>query len=77
MARGDMDQFFASWGTVHERVKAIRIMKLIDKLPGEEKGSARFFYEMLCDFVHPNVGAHTLVRQQDTSHSEWSDALGT
>jgi len=30
------------------------------KLPQEEQG-ARFFYEMLCDYVHPNVASHTLV----------------
>ena len=42
-------------------MKAKQILSLIDKLPGEEKRAARFFYEMLCDYVHPNVGAHTLV----------------
>lgn len=61
MVRGDMDAFFSEWGTVEEHVKARQIMTLIDKLPGEEKRSARFFYEMLCDYVHPNLGANTLL----------------
>jgi hypothetical protein len=61
MVRGDMDEFFTAWDSVDERVKATQILTLIDKLPGEEKRAARFFYEMLCDYVHPNVGAHTLV----------------
>jgi hypothetical protein len=61
MVRGDMDEFFTAWDKVDERVKATQILTLIDKLPGEEKRAARFFYEMLCDYVHPNVGAHTLV----------------
>jgi hypothetical protein len=61
MIRGDMDEFFTAWDSVDERVKATQILTLIDKLPGEEKRAARFFYEMLCDYVHPNVGAHTLV----------------
>ena len=37
---------------------------LVQEFPSpsaEEKRAARFFYEMLCDYVHPNVGAHTLV----------------
>jgi hypothetical protein len=61
MVRNDMDEFFTAWHIVDERVKATQILTLIDKLPGEEKRSARFFYDMLCDYVHPNVGAHTLV----------------
>ena len=61
MVRGDADEFFSAWDDVEERVKATQILTLIDKLPGEEKRAARFFYEMLCDYVHPNVGAHTLV----------------
>lgn len=61
MARGDMDEFFTAWNKVDERVEAKQILSLIDKLPGEEKRAARFFYDMLCDYVHPNVGAHTLV----------------
>lgn len=61
MARGDMDEFFTAWDKVDDRVKSKQILSLIDKLPGEEKRAARFFYEMLCDYVHPNVGAHTLV----------------
>jgi hypothetical protein len=36
-------------------------LTLIDKLPGDQKRSARFFYEMLCDFVHPNLGSHILL----------------
>jgi hypothetical protein len=58
MVRGDMDEFFTAWDKVDERVKATQILTLIDKLPGEEKRAARFFYEMLCDYVHPNVGGH-------------------
>jgi hypothetical protein len=61
LVRGDMDEFFTAWDKVDERVKAKRILNYIDKLPGDEKRSARFFYEMLCDYVHPNVAAHTLV----------------
>jgi hypothetical protein len=61
MVRRDMDEFFTAWDRVEERVKATQILTLIDKLPGEEQRAARFFYQMLCDYVHPNVGAHTLV----------------
>jgi hypothetical protein len=57
MVRGDMEEFFTAWDNVQERVKATQILSLIDKMPGEEKRAARFFYEMLCDYVHPNVGA--------------------
>jgi hypothetical protein len=60
-ARGEMEEFFTKWDSVEERVKAPQILTLIDKLPGEEKRAARFFYEMLCDYVHPNLGAHSLV----------------
>ena len=48
-------------GKVDKAVKAATILGYIDEMPGEEKRAARFFYEMLCDYVHPNVGAHTLV----------------
>jgi hypothetical protein len=62
--QGDLDDFFSNWSTVDERVRATQILTLIDKLPGREKRAARFFYEMLCDFVHPNVASHTLVVDQ-------------
>ena len=42
-------------------MKAPGIMDLIDKLPGEGKRAARFYYEMLCDFVHPSAGSHILL----------------
>ena len=58
MVRGDMDEFFTAWDSVDERVKATQILTLIDKLPSEEKRAARFFYEMLCDYVH-RMSAHT------------------
>jgi hypothetical protein len=61
MTRGDTDEFYKEWGKVDESVKAPQILNLIDKLPGEEKRAARFFYEMLCDFVHPNAGSHILL----------------
>ena len=61
LVRGDLDEFFTAWDKVDESLKAKQILSLIDKLPGEEKRAARFYYEMLCDYVHPNVGAHTLV----------------
>lgn len=57
---GDLDKFFASWDEVEDSVRQVNILTLIDKLPQEERG-ARFFYEMLCDFVHPNIASHTLV----------------
>ena len=59
-AAGDLDTFFASWNQVDDSVRQTNIMTMIDKLPQEEKG-AKFFYEMLCDFVHPNIGSHFLV----------------
>jgi hypothetical protein len=59
--RGDMDEFFTAWNKVDERIEATNILTLIDKLPSETKHAARFYYEMLCDYVHPNAGAHTLV----------------
>ncbi len=52
-----------------------RILSLIDKLPGEKKQAARFFYEMLCDYVHPNVGAHTLVVDMAEPLGKRADAL--
>jgi hypothetical protein len=61
LVRGDMNEFFTAWGKVDKAVKATTILDYIDEMPGEEKRAARFFYEMLCDYVHPNVGAHTLV----------------
>lgn len=61
LARGDDDEFYSNWSKVEDHHKAPQILTLIDKLPGEEKRAARFFYEMLCDFVHPNVGSHVLV----------------
>lgn len=35
-------------------------MTLIDKLPQEEQG-ARFFYDMLSDFVHPNIASNFVI----------------
>lgn len=58
-----MDKFFTSWNDVEDGVRQVNVLTLIDKLPQEEKG-ARFFYEMLCDFVHPNIASHTLVVNQ-------------
>jgi len=61
MIRGDAEEFYTAWDKVEERLKAPQILNLIDKLPGEVKRAARFFYEMLCDFVPPNVGSHILL----------------
>lgn len=57
---GDMKSFFKDWSHVNEEDRQINILTLIDKLPQEEKG-ARFFYEMLSEFAHPNVSSHALV----------------
>lgn len=54
-----MEAFYTSFSEVEEQVKATSILTLIDRLPQVEKG-ARFFYEMLCDFVHPNAGSQFL-----------------
>lgn len=67
--RGDLDNFFTSWDKVEERVRQLNILTLIDKLPQEEKG-ARFFYEMLCDYVHPNIASHTLIIDEVTQHGD-------
>ena len=39
---------------------ATNVLTLLDKLPQEEKRSARWYYSMLCDFVHPNMASHML-----------------
>lgn len=57
---GDLDTFLSSWDQVDQSVKQTNILTMIDKLPQQER-AARFYYEMLCDFVHPNVGSHSLV----------------
>lgn len=44
LVRGQMDEFFAEWSKVDARVEAKTILSYIDKLPGEEKRAARFFY---------------------------------
>lgn len=61
LVRGDMEELFTNWQKVDEGVKAPQILTLIDKLPSEQKRGMRFYYDMLCDFVHPNRGAHNLV----------------
>lgn len=59
--RGDIDKFCTEWSDVDPKTKATQILSLIDKLPDDGTRAARFFYEMLCDFVHPNIGAHSLI----------------
>ncbi len=70
MVRGDAEEFYTAWDKVEERLKATQILTLIDKLPGESKRAARFFYEMLCDFVHQNVGSHILLVSSAEAVSE-------
>jgi len=49
------------------------VVRPVSALPGEEKKAARFFYDMLCDYVHPNAAAHTLV--VDRAMSNGSDKV--
>jgi hypothetical protein len=58
--RGDLDSFFKDWSYVDPKDKQINILTLVDKLPQKEKG-ARFFYDMLSDFAHPNLASQILV----------------
>lgn len=55
--RGDLDTFYTS---PDAESPATHIMTLVGKLPQQEKGSALWFYKMLCDFVHPNGASHML-----------------
>ena len=61
LSRGRADEFYSGWNRVEEQAKAPQILTLIDKLPGDEKQAARFYYDLLCDFVHPNAGSHMLL----------------
>ena len=66
MVRGDMDEFFTEWDSVEERVKAPQILTLIDKLPGEEKRAARFFYETsatMCTRTRERTRSSSAVRK--------------
>jgi hypothetical protein len=46
-------------------------------MPQAEPGSARFWYALLCDFVHPNAGSHWLLidKARPASPSEMSYTL--
>jgi hypothetical protein len=59
--QGNLDAFYDDPEGVSAEHRQPSIMKFIEALPQTQKGSTRFFYVMLCDFVHPNMGSHTLV----------------
>lgn len=59
-SQGDLETFFKNWSEVSPEDRQINVLTLIDKLPQEERG-ARFFYEMLSDYVHPNLASHALI----------------
>jgi hypothetical protein len=44
-----------------DELRQDHVLKAIDKMrmvgPCQEKSTMRFYYEMICDFVHPNVGS--------------------
>jgi len=63
--KGDMDKFFLEWDRVDKSDPKyqINITTMIQKFPQEER-SAEFFYNMLCDFVHPNTASHQLVIEE-------------
>ena len=68
LVEGNLEKFYESWDEVDESIEQVNILTMVDKLPQDERG-ARFFYEMLSDFLHPNVGSHLLF-VDDVSHSE-------
>lgn len=53
---GKLEEFYDSWDEVPEDKKRKNVLTLIDRLPQTERGM-RFFYEMISDFVHPNLGS--------------------
>lgn len=59
-AKGDLENFFRDWTYVDEGDKQINIVTLIDKIPQKDNG-VRFFYDMLSDFAHPNLGSLALI----------------
>jgi hypothetical protein len=56
---GEDEDFFKKYRLPDSAVP--HIGELLDKLPQAERGSARFWYALLCDFVHPNAGSHLLL----------------
>ncbi len=58
--KGDLESFYENWSRVEPEYLQTNVSTLIKKLPQEEKGAV-FFYNMLSDFAHPNLGSQLLV----------------
>lgn len=72
---GQDEDFFKKYRLPASAVPEIAM--LLDKMPQAEPGAARFWYALLCDFVHPNAGSHWLLidKARPASPSEMSQTL--
>lgn len=50
---------FPEYNKVPQDAMAKNILTLVDRLP-QNDSKIRFYYELLCEFVHPNLGAYML-----------------
>lgn len=72
---GHDEEFFKKYRLPASAIPEIG--KLLDGLPQVEPGSAKFWYGLLCDFVHPNAGSHWLLidEARPSSSSEMTYTL--
>ena len=66
VARGDLATFYslAPPKKSAKGAEAVSVLTLIGKLPGVEPQAAKWYYGMLCDFVHPN-GPSLLLHEEE------------
>ncbi len=60
---------FPEYNKAPKDVMAKNILTLIDRLP-QNDSKIRFHYELLCEFVHPNLGAYMLSIQSNEKRGD-------
>ncbi|MHB1847228.1 MAG: hypothetical protein ACYCWW_20585, partial [Deltaproteobacteria bacterium] len=67
-SRGDLETFYAGKFKGEGLGKLTHVHDLLRELPEQGKGEVMWYYEGLCDFVHPNARSHELTI--DAMHDE-------
>ncbi len=58
---GDLNRLLKEWDKVPEELRQVNILTMIDKMPNNIRRKFKFWYNVLCDFCHPNLGSSVMV----------------